>query len=514
MKFFFSKSPTGLLILSAAFSILSTGCTQVQFQDIPVAVVPPPKVGAISSSPSQLGNADVQTTLNSPIDFNAQLTFNNGKSFQLAVDTDGSLTIQTKYGTLEIVPGETLKFRYTPGTNFRGEDKATVYLIQDGKVVSTATIRIRVSNPLVDLKPALVVRGTGCIMCHASLNSNVITDFGYGDAWFWGGPGAAPEDHTSIYADESTDPAWRFVKTLGPQVFVPQASTQHLPKVGAASLASYLQNIISNSPAAAVRGSKVVEMKSIYIGAPTADRIRKIGSLHQGELIRYFPDANQPDTLPALRQVKGVGTDYWTNDQAIPLVCSGDLIIDGVLVLIKPVITSQTGCRIYSTKSVFSYGPITYSGGDPVNQNLQIASARSINLGLGKNTCNAAGIGTNSLLNRLQSDDRRKFYFTRGEPTKTVQEKLNDIVADAALMDIAQMSDAACEPVNGRNVGFNHIILNAPIVFSRYQGDFRGSIIAEIALMSLGAFVFEFDPVFSSQVILPLLDPSDYLAVE
>jgi hypothetical protein len=486
----------------------------VQFQDIPVAVVPPPNVGVINRSPSQLGNADIQTTLNSSIDFTAQLTFNNGQSFQLAVDTKGSSTIKTKYGTLEIVPGETLKVRYTPGTNFRGEDTATVYLIQDGKVVSTATVRIRVNNPLVDLKPALVVRGTGCIMCHASLNSNVITDFGYGDPWFWGGPGAAPEDHTSIYADEITDPAWKYVKSLGPQVIVPKASTQHLPKVGAPTLASYLQNVISNSPAASVRTSKVVEMKSVYIGAPTASRIRKIGGFKKDEFIRYYPDANQPDTLPALRQVKGVGTEYWTNDLAIPLVCSGDLIIDGVLLLNKPIISSQTGCRIYTTKSVFAYGPITYSGGDSINQNLQIASARSINLGLGKNTCSALQIGANSLITRLQSDDRRKFYFTRGEPQKNQQEKLDDIVADAALTDTAQMLDAACEPIHGRSVAFSHVILNAPIVFSRYQGDFKGSIIAEIALMSLGAFIFEFDPVFSSQVILPLLDPSDYLAIE
>lgn len=511
----------------AAVSIsTSVACNQMKFQDVPAAAAPPvtpstpptpptpPPNNTVNRAPSQLGNADVQTTLNSPIEFNAQFTFNNGQKFELATDMQGALTVKTKYGMLEILDPATLKVRYTPGTNFRGDDSITIYLIQDGKVVSTATIKVNVRNPLLDLKPALVVRATGCVMCHASLNSNVITDFGYGDPWFFGGPALAPMDHTSIYADESTDPSWKYVDKLGPQVIVPFAPTVQLGKVGAVTLGAYLRNTLNGSPNAQVRNTKVVEMRSVYIGAPTADRIRQIGNFTGGSLIQYFPDANQPAALPAIQHIAGSGSDYWTNDPAQPLVCSGDLVIDGVVVLNKPVISSQSGCRIYATKSVFVFGPITYSGGDAVNQNLQIVSSRSINFGLGKNTCNAGGIGANSLLNRLQGDDRRQYYFTRGEPQKSVQQKLDDIVADAALASAVQMVDAACEPVNGRNVNFDHVILNAPIVFSRYQGDFRGSIIAEVALMSLGAFIFEFDPVFSSQVILPLLPPSDYLAVQ
>ena len=56
-------------------------------------------------------------------------------------------------------------------------------------------------------------------------------------------------------------------------------------------------------------------------------------------------------------------------------------------------------------------------------------------------------------------------------------------------------------------VQFSRLLLNAPQVHSRYNDVFRGTIIAEIAVMSPGEFVYYFDDVFlnSDVEILPLL---------
>ncbi|PWU17379.1 MAG: hypothetical protein C5B49_08985 [Bdellovibrio sp.] len=472
--------------------------------------VPTPSTGT-----SALADETIQANINTPIQFTGQLATNAGNNPQAAVTPTGGTVITTSNGgTLKVIDPNKLTFEYTPGPNFRGEDSATVYLVQNGGKTTSATIRIQVDNSLVTLKPAIAVRGTGCITCHASIGSNIVTDFGFGDPYFFGGPTLAPTDHTSIYSDESTDPSWKYLSQLGPQVIVPVAPTTSLAKVKAPSLAAYLRGVLAGSSIPSVRNSTVTEVSSVYIGAPTADRIRQVGFLNPPETFKYAPDYNQPKLDPNLSSFSQGGTTVYQNNGSSPMVCSGDIIIDGILVLNRPIISSQTGCRIYVTQSVFLYGPITFSGGNPSNENLQIVSARSINLGLGTNTCSAPNIGANSLTYRLQVEDRRKFYFTRGEPQKTVQQKLDDIVADANVVGMNSLVDAACEPQFGRSVSFDRLILNAPIVFSRYQGGFTGSVIAEVALMSLNTFVFQFDEIFSSQPVLPLLRQEDYLMIK
>jgi hypothetical protein len=61
-------------------------------------------------------------------------------------------------------------------------------------------------------------------------------------------------------------------------------------------------------------------------------------------------------------------------------------------------------------------------------------------------------------------------------------------------------------------INYEHLLLNAPAVHSRYLGTFTGVIISEIAEMSLGQFVFSYDTVFSNAnvSVLPAL-PVDVL---
>ncbi len=512
-----AKHPVVRYLTAATAVMVLANCTPQRFSPAMPSIeeigsVTPPPIEPPTTEHGKLSDLLLHTQMNVPIEFTPQVTGPEAVERLIATGADGSLWVLTPNGRLDVLDPKTLRMRYTPNKNFRGEDFGLVFLIEKGKPVSTAVVRIQVDNALIGLKPALAVRGTGCIMCHASISSNVITDFGYGDPYFFGGPELPPVDQTSIYADEKTDPAWKYIKKLGEEVIVPRASTAHLAKVGAPTLASYISGVLSSSPYPEVNSTRVTEVNRVYIGAPTAGKILQAAHMTPGlEAVKYIPDFNQPATPPALIRKYGSGLDHYTNDPNQEFVCSGDLVVDGVVHLNRPVIRSETGCRIYATGSVFITGPITYSAGNVERRNLQIVSARAINMGLGRNTCNAQKIGTDSLINRLQNEYRRKYFETRGEPTKTVQEKLDDIIAD--YNKVGSLVDAACDSL-GRNVGFERLILNAPIVFSRYTGGFRGSVIAEIALMSLDQFIFEFDPVFNKEAVLPLLSPDDYLVVE
>ncbi|NJL24185.1 MAG: hypothetical protein HC902_02715, partial [Calothrix sp. SM1_5_4] len=73
--------------------------------------------------------------------------------------------------------------------------------------------------------------------------------------------------------------------------------------------------------------------------------------------------------------------------------------------------------------------------------------------------------------------------------------------------------DASCLP-EGRAVSYERILLNAPMVYSRYSGDVRGTVIAEFALMSIGNFKFSFDSVFNSVNVLPYLTRGKLLDVQ
>lgn len=519
MKAFAKQRIIVRCLISATTVLVLSNCTPPRFSPAMITpeeignVSPPPSNNTPDPEPGKISDLLLQTQMNVPVEFTAQVT--GPKSFVdrlIAAGSDGAVWALTPNGRLDVLDPKSFRMRYTPNANFRGEDFGLLFLIEGGKFVSSAVVRIQVDNALIGLKPALAVRGTGCIMCHASISSNVITDFGYGDSYFFGGPELPPVDHTSIYADDKTDPAWKYIRRLGDEVIVPRASTAHLSKVGAPTLADYLAGVLAASSYPEVNTTKVTEVDRVYIGAPAAAKILLSARMVPGlEAVKYIPDFNQPSTPPALIRKLGSGLDHYTNDPGQEFVCSGDLVVDGVVYLNRPVIRSETGCRIYATGSVFVTGPITYSGGNEERRNLQIVSARSINMGLGRNTCGTKLIGSDSLLNRLQSEYRRRYFETRGEPNKTVQQKLDDIVAD--YNKVGYLLDASCD-TTGREVGFERLILNAPIVFSRYTGGFRGSVIAEIALMSLDQFIFEFDPVFTKEAVLPLLSPEDYLVVE
>jgi hypothetical protein len=367
------------------------------------------------------------------------------------------------------------------------------------------------------LQPALASRATGCIMCHAQIASNVITDFGFGGNgkglnYFFGGDAATLPSGLSnnqggaVYGDYDYQSSggnvnWGSANLTGSQVIVPRAPTTGI-NVSESTLALYMKNILQNSPNASTAAVSVKEVKSVYIGAPTAARIIAVSGVSAGAL-KFKPASASAPAFSGLALESG--GKYYTNNPNVPIVCEGDLTVDGVVWLNNAQITTEGGCRMYVTKSVFVTGPISYTSGND-NRNLQISSARAIALGLG-GQCN----GNDTLNGRLgfSTDDRFRDFFTRGQSNPATM--LAEVRADADAIGV--LVDAACGPNGARAVSFNRLLLNAPLVESRYQGQYDGAIIAELTLTSLNSLKFSFDPVFTKASVLPLLSPADYLDI-
>lgn len=355
---------------------------------------------------------------------------------------------------------------------------------------------------IAHFKPALAVRGTGCIMCHGKVEANIITDFGYGNSYYFGqsGVGGLNEFSGSIYGDHAQN--WATGAVWG-KIFVPQApvTLSGMP----ATLASYLSGVVT-PPDAMTAKPAVVPQSSIYIGAPTANRILAAAG--------SFPNGHWKYTSYTTTGFNGLEVSanqkYVQNVQGIPFVCEGDLIVNDVLFLDHLQLqTNNNGCRIYVTKSVFIQGPITFLGSDPY-RNLQITSSRMVGMGMGYGNVDSMGtiIANNSLVNRFQTMWTVPGFFTREAGSTT--DKLNTILNES--FDIPTLTDANSQP-EGRGVAFQRLLINTPNFQSRYQGEFKGVIIAELALASLGDFAFKFDDVFSHVPILPLIPETDYLSI-
>jgi hypothetical protein len=500
-------------------------------------------------------------------------------SFDFAQNT-ASKTV-ADIGVVEVVDPSTWTLKFTPVFGFRGELQLSIFARKaDGNVVQ-ANLKIQVGNAVNLLAPALAIRGTGCITCHAEVHSNMVTDFGYtgdgaGRNYYFGGMAPATfswndgmvygdQDSLFQYPDGSVGVgAWWSVNLVkksdgsGQKVYVPAAALPSGPAnaTGASTLRGYLQHRMNASYYDDTHSATAVEKSTVYIGAPSASRLQSVfnwTASDETKKYKFIADAGAAALSGFNLTASGPSNGkYFTNTGTV--VCEGDLMLKGTLYLNNLSLKTRTGCRLYVTGSVFIYGPITYvtaSGGDYSKRNLQISSSKAILMGLGSlwkngNHCEQGGEdsgywgyyenrdywteGMNGA-EKAEYDaavaDSAKYrltyfwglpaFFFRND-ARTGQAVALDIYNEM-VSTVGTQQDAACR-AEGRNVRYDRLLLNAPLVESRYAGGFSGSIIAEIGLMSLGLaqnqsrFKFEFDPVFQEADILPLLTDQDFLHVE
>ncbi len=496
---------------------------------------------------------------------NTALDFTIGSNNEIADVDDALASLRVTIanptnasGAITVLNATTRQFRFTPTAGFRGS-ASFQYTVTDpqGASSAAATLSINVGGTVASMRPALAMRGMGCITCHANIHSNVITDFGYGGDgngtnYFFGVdsagnpptgiPGAL---NGSIYGDHggtsfgSATILNSSSSNVPGAVYVPRTSAIPVSQIPQ-TLAGYLTAAFNGY---AIKPT-IIEQSSVYIGAPSVQTlqnaaIQKTGSQVATGAWKYIKHSASSPELSGL--VYGDYNGYVRNAANSELVCEGDLIVNAPLFLDKLSIrTTDSGCRIYATRSVFIQGTINYLGSSP-NRNLQISSSRAIMLGLGKvpqpiymyhKTASFAGeIEPNDTLAfRVLTFWTRNGYFTR-EPG-SISQKLAAIHEDSATINLPgatpKMWDAAAPngvlasdnnqinyPIENqnRNVSFERLLLNAPHIESRYTGNVKGVVISEIGLFALGEFKFEFDPVFSVTPILPLLQEKDYLQV-
>jgi hypothetical protein len=382
-----------------------------------------------------------------------------------------------------------------------------------------------VNAAIAEFEPALAVRAAACITCHAKIGPGFITDFGYGDRYFFGKPGGGTtfgpfngHIYGDFYGGEPDKTGW-LTAEIEKQIIVPQAgfdfdlsaagaklAGQYPKTLQAKSLADYLRALESQKQNPAT----VIEKKRVFIGAPSAATLESRFQITPGSGVRFkyiksgasSPEITGIDLSP--------GKDFYTNISDV--VCDGDLFIGGSLFLDRATISTQSGCRIYATGSIFVQNAITYKnlGGSVDKTNLQLVSAEAILMGVGDKSCDAASKDS-PLSRRLVSGYAVSTFLTREADRRSISPQAFGESIYAQGKRITVLEDAGC---HNDTLGFSRLLLNAPQVHNRYKGQLKGLVIAEFALFRLSKSSFEFDPVFKQVPILPLLKDSDYLQVQ
>lgn len=342
---------------------------------------------------------------------------------------------------------------------------------QDNNVqqLNTPTPSTPVEEIFKTLKPALAVRGVGCFTCHANINASIITDAGYGDVFY--------RKASSTYSRIGFEQMSSF----------PSNNTIYIPKTGD-DLESYLKR---SKPYAFETRDKV------FIGAPSASRLRAAAG---GSALNYQKaSASSPD----LSGVSGSNGAYVATGS---VQCDGDLFIEGSLHLKSATVLSNIGCRMYVTKGVFITGGLNVQNlGSGQDHNLQITSALAITLGM----------NTPAIEERYY--DTGKFFAGSSNDVLPMRGVSNvTAFGDLVIAESEKFSDLtkADDESGGRTKPMSRLLLNAPRIDSHYRGNFSGVIITEVAMMSVGSFSYNYDPVFTRVPILPKISNADYLDVK
>ena len=254
------------------------------------------------------------------------------------------------------------------------------------------------TQTIIEYEPAVAVRASGCLTCHAEINSNYITDFGYGSSYFFANPASKNKVgifNGHIYGDfiaDASKTGW-LTAEFKKEIIVPDAPVDfNLEEAAGNTLtdkSSYHEALKANSLGGYLRAleakknnpAPVIEKKKVFIGAPDTATLETGFGINPGDKVNFKYIKSDPSISPA--EIKGIELSkdgkYYTNTGEI--TCDGDLFIRGILFLDKPVIVTKTGCRIYATGPVFLQGKIvTYknSGNDDDKSNLQLVSTEAI----------------------------------------------------------------------------------------------------------------------------------------
>lgn len=536
--------------------------------------------GSSGGNPGEFALQDqsIQTGFNQPVTWLASyLGQRDQHILSLGATAIQNESVIANVGRVVMSDPNEWRLRFEPNFGFRGEVSFWLFAHRAGQVVSQAQVRVSVGSSVNILKPALAVRAGGCVMCHAEVHANIVTDFGFGNAFYFGqnvgssfawNDGSPYGDHEALFTYGNGYQgvgAWarlKFFNGTGAnhsgKVIVPNVAIPNGPKnaTGQTTLKGYLQHRLQDSEYASTRSAQVETRNRVFIGAPSATRLQEAfqwNNADQNRGFKFFAQSNSSWPLSGLNTNASSAPSNGLFFNTSIIVCEGDVLLKGSLHLNRARIRTRSGCRLHVTEDVVISGPIEFvtdAGSDYSKRNIQIVASRSILMGLGNIWSNGLHCEQNQSDSGYWSYYHNRDKWTQGM-TAAQRQQFDENIADSAkyrlryfwgipnfflrgvnnplshsqtiyssvTSKVALIMDAACEPEQ-RNVRYERILLNAPLIHNRYAGGIKGSVISEFALMPLGLaqnqsrFRFEFDPVFSQVDILPMLKDQDFLKVD
>jgi len=329
----------------------------------------------------------------------------------------------------------------------------------------------------------LAVRDMSCAFCHASVSSNVISDFAVSS-----GEDSAEQSFRKILyqVNHADGPAGQPV--ISGNFIIPKGETSMIDRTAECVFSSEMSaasaprakhsilDVLNKCVAPAFKwgpGSEKFVTKDEVAINPVSS-IGEIKSIVGGSKLTGSGMALVGDS-----KVTGItGSPQSGFSAASSISCEGAIVIDGPVVLKDVVINTEKGCRIYSTASIFVFGNTRVTT-NSANANLQLMSPLFVGL----------DIAARNIEERLNHENTRKLATSRGSGPD---------VASLISADASKLQIVTNEYLGNSNVGYSRIAVSAPVVYSRNTGAFSGSIIAEHFIGKIGALSFSFDPIFNA----------------
>ena len=334
----------------------------------------------------------------------------------------------------------------------------------------------------------LAVRDISCAFCHAQVTSNVITDFA-------AGTDDTTAEHTYRklmyqlnYTPAATDIMGDPQPLIGGNLIVPKAD---IPMIDDTSNCGYTNDGAARSKTKQKRAltdslSKCVQPKFKW-GASSGKIIAKnkvsINPVSKPEDIKAIVGSSKLSSsgmaLVGDSKLTGItGSSQSGFTAANNVSCEGAVVFDGPVLLKDALITTENGCRIYSTASIFVFGNTKVSESS-ANANIQLMSPIFVGI----------DISLVDITKRLNYQVNSQLKVSRGSGSEL--DKI--ITSDATKLGITNQAGASSS-------AYSRFAAAAPVVYSRHGGNFSGAIVAEHFIGRIGKLSFTFDPVFKDGV--------------
>jgi len=334
----------------------------------------------------------------------------------------------------------------------------------------------------------LAVRDMSCAFCHAQVTSNVITDFS-----------ASTDDATAEHTYRKLMYQLEYTKTaidimgdpqplIGGNLIVPKVD---IPMTAKTSDCGYSHDGAAKSEAKQKRSlsdslTKCAQPKFKW-GSSSQKIVVKnkvsINPVSKPEDIKAIVGSSKLSSSgmalvgdSKLTGITGSSQNGFTASNNV--TCEGAVVFDGPVLLKDTLITTENGCRIYSTASIFVFGNTKVTD-TSANANLQLMSPIFVGI----------DISLVDISKRLTYQNNSQLKVSRGSGGEL--DKI--ITSDATKLGITNQAGAS-------SAGYSRFAAAAPVVYSRHGGNFSGAIVAEHFIGRIGKLSFTFDPVFKDGV--------------